>query len=189
MFRTFLLSLALLAAAALSACGGAGSSAEENSDSSSGAKAQSQVTFSTSDIPSADFELTHVEATLHTMRMAGKEYPAMIIQMANYDRGGGSYHPGPKEEGQRRVTINFSGTPGDELKPGVYEVGGPGRGVAFLSIGVEGLGKQAGLYNGEGSGEILSFDGDSIVAKVRVQDQNGTTVEATVATEYEVSRY
>lgn len=179
--------LALALTTCLTACGGA-TGATGSTGGAAGA-VENRLSFSSSQIPSDGFELTHVEATRHSMASAGKQYPAMIVQMANYDRGGGSYHPNPSEAGQRRVTLSFSGPAGGELEPGVYRLdAGMGQGQG-LSVGIEGGGRQVGLYNGEGSGEIVSIDDGRIVAQVSLRDEEGTTIEARFAAEYSVSPY
>ena len=117
----------------------------------------------------------------------------MIIQLANYDRGGGSWHPAPKEDGQRRVTVNFSSPSGEKLKSGKYKIGGKMAEDFYLSIGIEGKvdGKinNVGLYNGEGSGEITHIDDKTISGKIDLKDSKGTKIKATFTTPYTKSRY
>jgi len=147
------------------------------------------LTFSSKDISSEGFELTYVEAVKHTMTTVGKQYDSMVIQLANYDRNGRSYHPNAKEEGQRRVTVSFSAPSGKKLKKGSYSLDGSMAKDYRLSVGIERKGKSIGLYNGAGSGEILFLDDKTIKAKVKVQDERGTTIESTFSTKWEKPRY
>ena len=152
-------------------------------------KADIKLTFSSEDIDMEGFELTYVEAVKHTMSTAGKTYPSIVIQLANYDRGGRSYHPNASEEGQRRVMISFSAPSGEKLKAGSYSLDGSMAKDFRLSVGIEKKGKSIGLYNGTGAGEILSINDKTITAKVNVQDEKGTTIEAVFSTPWEKSRY
>lgn len=152
-------------------------------------KVKNELCFSSKEIDSEDFQLTHVEAVKHTMSTAGKKYTAIIIQLANYDRGNRSYHPNPKEEGQRRVTVSFSAPTGQKLKAGSYSLDGSMAKDFRLSVGIEKKGKSIGLYNGTGSGEILFIDDKTITAKVKVGDTRGTAIEAKFSTPWEKSRY
>ena len=150
---------------------------------------KNELRFSSKDIDMEGFQLTHIEAVKHSMSTAGKKYSAIIIQLANYDRGDRFYHPNPTEEGQRRVTINFSAPAGQKLKAGPYSLNGGMAKDFRLSVGIEKKGESLGLYNGTGSGEILLIDEKTIIARVNVQDTRGTTIEATFSTLWEKSRY
>ena len=154
-----------------------------------GQKVENTLQFASADIDMEGFELTHIEAVKHNMSMAGKQYMSIVVHLANYDRGERSYHPNPKEEGQRRVMVSFSAPSGEKLKPGVYSVDGAMAKDYRLSIGVEKKGKNIGLYNGTGTGEILSIDDKTITATVDVKDEKGTSVKAMFSTPWEKSRY
>ena len=154
-----------------------------------GQDTKNEVHFSSEKISSEGFTLSYVEAVKWTMSSAGKTYPAMIIQLANYDRGTRSYHPNPTEEGQRRVMINFSGPAGQALKATTYSIDG-GMGKDYrLSVGIEKKGASIGLYNGEGSGEIIHINDKTITARIDVRDSRGTTIRAFFTCPYEMSRY
>ena len=116
---------------------------------------KNELQFSSKDIDMERFQLTYIEAVKHTMTTAGKQYTAMVIQLANYDRGERSYHPNPKEEGQRRIILSFSAPTGKKLKAGSYSLDAGMAKDFRLSAGIEKIGKSLGLYNGTGSGEIL----------------------------------
>jgi hypothetical protein len=154
-----------------------------------GQDVKNECRFSSKEIDNAAFQLTYVEAVKHSMATAGKIYSSIIIQLANYDRGDRSYHPNPKEEGQRRVTISFSAPTGKKLKAGPYSLNGGMAKDFRLSVGIEKKGKSLGLYNGTGSGEILFIDDKTIKARVKVQDIRGTIIEAAFSTVWEKSRY
>jgi len=157
------------------------------------AKVENSMTFSSEAVPGEGFTLSYVEAVKHNMQAGDKKYTAMIIQLANYDRGGGSWHPNPKENGQCRVTINFSAPSGQELKAGTYSVTGKMAEEFYLSVGIEGKvdgeTKTVGLINGQGSGEILSIDDKTISAKIDVKDDKGTTIKATFTASYTKSAF
>ena len=134
-----------------------------------------------------------LEAIKHNMQTGSMKYTAMIIQLANYDRGGGSWHPGPKEDGQLRVTVNFSAPSGKKLKAGTYKIDGKMAEDFYLSIGIEGKvdgkTKNVGLYNGKGSGEIIDIDDKTISGKIDLKDSKGTTITANFTTSYTKSEY
>lgn len=154
-----------------------------------GQDVKNELHFSSKDIDSEGFQLTHIEAVKHTMSTAGKKYTAIVVQLANYNRGNRSYLPNPTEEGQRRVMLNFSAPTGQSLKAGAYSLEGSMAKDFRLSVGIEKKGKSIGLYNGTGSGEILFIDEKTIMARVNVRDNRGTTIEATFSTPWEKSRY
>lgn len=157
------------------------------------AKVENSLTFSSEVVSGEGFTLSYVEAVKHNMQAGDKKYVAMIIQLANYDRGGGSWHPNPKEDGQCRITINFSAPSGQELKVGTYHVTAKMAEEFYLSVGIEGKvngeTNTVGLFNGQGSGEIISIDDKTISAKVDVKDQKGTTIKATFTTPYTQSAF
>jgi len=155
----------------------------------SGKKTENYLHFTSKDIGMEGFTLTHIEAVKHNMTTAGKQYISIVIQLANYDSMGRSYHPNPIEEGQRRVMISFSGPAGKKLKAGFYSVDGAMAKDYRLSVGIEKKGKSIGLYNGTGSGEILSIDDKTITGTVDVKDEKGTSIKATFSTPWEKSRY
>lgn len=154
-----------------------------------GQDVKNELRFSSKEIDREGFQLTHIEAVKHSMSTAGKKYSAIIIQLANYDRGNHSYHPNPKEEGQCRVTLNFSAPSGQELKAGAYSLEGRMGKDFRLSVGIEKKWGNVGLYNGAGSGEILFIDDKTIRARVKVHDTRRTTIEAIFSTLWEKSRY
>ena len=164
-------------------------SATSQTPSKDAQEVKNTLNFYSKDIDMEGFELTYVEAVKHTMSMAGKQYPAIVIQLANYDRGEWSYHPNAKEEGQRRVSISFSAPSGEKLKAGPYSVDGAMAKDFRLSVGIEKKGKSIGLYNGTGTGEILFIDDKTIKGRVTVKDTRGTTIDATFSTPWEKSRY
>jgi Tfp pilus assembly protein PilP len=157
------------------------------------AKVENSMTFSSQEVSGEGFTLSYVEAKKHNMQAGDKKYAAMIIQLANYDSGGGSWHPSPKENGQCRVTVNFSAPSGQELKAGTYNVTGKMAEESYLSVGIEGMVdgkiKSVGLYNGQGTGEIISIDDKTITAKIDVKDEKGTTIKATFTTAYTKSAF
>ena len=155
----------------------------------SAAELPNRLVFHSSKIDDAGFQLSHVEAVKHQMRSAGRAYSAMIVHLANYDRGGGSYHPNPKQAGQRRVTLNFSAPEGQALKAGPYQVGGRMAVDYALSIGIEDQANQVGLSNGSGTAEIVHLDDGSLSAKLNLQDAQGTVVEGAFSTSYTKSAY
>lgn len=154
-----------------------------------GQDVKNELNFSSKEIDMENFQLSHIEAVKHSMSTAGKTYTAIVIQLANYDRGDRSYHPNPNEEGQRRVMISFSAPTGQELKATAYSLDGSMGKDFRLSVGIEKVGKSIGLYNGTGSGEILLIDDKIIRGSVDVQDTRGTTIKATFSTPWEKSRY
>ena len=154
---------------------------------------ENSMSFSSEAISGDGFTLSYTEAKKHTMQSGDKKYSAMIIQLANYDSGGGSWHPTPKEDGHIRVTVNFSAPAGEELKAGVYNIAGTMAESNYLSIGIEGMVdgavKSIGLYNGEGSGEITHIDDKTISGKIELKDSKGTTIKATFSTPYTKSMF
>ena len=164
-------------------------SATSQTSTKAGKDVKNELSFSSKEIDSMAFQLTHIEAVKHSMSTAGKKYSSIIIQLANYDRGDRSYHPNPKEEGQRRVTISFSAPTGKKIKAGSYSLDGGMAKDFRLSVGIEKKGKSLGLYNGTGTGEILFIDDKTITARVKVQDTRGTIIEAAFSTVWEKSRY
>lgn len=150
---------------------------------------KNELIFSSTDINMEGFQLTHVEAVKHTMSTAGKTYTAMVIMLANYDRGSRSYHPNPKEEGQRRVMLSFSTPSGKDLKTGSYDINGAMAKDYRLSGGIEKQGKNIGFYNAEGTGEIIAIDSATISGKVDIRDKRGTVIKATFKTPWTKSRY
>ncbi len=150
---------------------------------------KNELEFTSDNIGMEGFELTYIEAVKHTMSTAGKGYPSIVIQLANYDRGSRSYLPNPVEEGQRRVMINFSAPAGQELKATTYSLDAPMAEGYRLSVGIEKMGESIGLYNGSGSGEILFIDDETIAGKVDVKDSRGALIKASFSTPWEKSRY
>ncbi len=141
------------------------------------AKPENAVTFTSKQISMDGFTLTHTEATKHKMSTGAKSYVAIIVHLANYDRGGGTYLPRASKDGQRKVTLNFA-APSDP-KAGKYEVGGVLGESNKLSVGIHTRDHHVGLIQGTGVGEITSIDESSINGKVSVKDEHGTTIEAT----------
>ena len=162
--------------------------AKVETKSESAPRIENSASFSSNDISGEGFTLTYVEAKKHDMQTGDLKYPAMIIQLANYDSGGGSWHPSPNEDGQCRITVNFSAPSGQELKVGMYEIDGNMGEDFYLSVGIEGMVdgnvKNIGLLNGEGIGEITQIDDKTITAKIDLKDSTGTTINATFKTEY-----
>ena len=161
---------------------------KDDSKTPTAAVEKNSMTFSSSEISGDGFTLSHVEATKHNMQTGDLKYTAIIIQLANYDRGDSSWHPNPKEDGQRRVTVNFSAPSGQELKVGMYKIDGKMAEDFYLSVGIEGringTTKNVGLYNGEGTGEITHIDDKTISGKIDLKDSKGTTITATFTTPY-----
>jgi len=143
---------------------------------------ENSLSFTTNDIDGTAFNLSHVEAVIHKMQANGQQYQAVILQLANYDRGGGSYHPSPTEDGQVRLTVNFSCPAGKELAVGKYGVDGAMGVDNLLSVGIEGKVngsvKSIGLYNAEGGGEIVYIDDEKISGRLDLKDSKGTTIKA-----------
>ena len=54
---------------------------------------------------------------------------------------------------------------------------------------VDGITKNIGLYDGEGSGEITHIDGKTISGKIDLKDSKGTTITANFTTSYSKSAY
>jgi len=154
---------------------------------------KNSMSFSSEEISGEGFTLSYVEAVKHNMQTDGLKYSAMIIQLANYDRGGGSWHPSPEEDGQLRITVNFSSPSGEKLKAGTYIIDGKMAEDFYLSIGIEGkvdgITKNIGLYDGEGSGEITHIDDKTISGKIDLKDSKGTTITANFTTSYSKSAY
>lgn len=157
------------------------------------AETENKITFSSTDISGEGFNLTYLEGVKHNMQTGEKKYIAIIIQLANYDRGGGSYHPNAKEDGQIRVTVSFSAPSEQELKVGKYTLDAKMGEGQFLSVGIEGKvnghAKTIGLYNGEGFGEITHIDTKTISGTVDLKDSKGTIIKATFTTSYSKSIY
>lgn len=131
------------------------------------------------------FTLTHTEAQKRKMTTGAKDYVAIIVHFANYDRGGGDYLPNPSKDEHRRITLNFA-SPG-EPKPGTYQVGGVLGEANKVNVGIHTRDHHIGLINvGTGSGEITSIDDKTVSGKVKVQDEHGTSLEATFSVPYEV---
>lgn len=178
---------------ALSIAGGGEKGASEGVEGKTAAGGKNSLSFSSEKISGDGFALSYVEAVKHNMQTSGKKYVAMIIQLANYDRSGKSWHPNPKEDGQRRVTVSFSAPSGEELKVGQYKIDGRMAKDFYLSIGIEGKAdgkiQSIGLYNGVGSGEITYIDDKIISGKIDLKDSKGTQVKATFTTPYTKSKY
>ncbi|MEN8155187.1 MAG: hypothetical protein ABFR75_14310 [Acidobacteriota bacterium] len=196
MKKSIFMTLVFIIALSLTGCGQKDDSKGDLKDESKAetvAAVENSMSFSSEEISGADFTLSYTEAQKHTMQTDGKKYSAMILQLANYDRGGGSWHPSPKEDGHIRVTVNFSSPSGEELKAGIYKIDGKMAEDFRLSIGIEGkvdgLTKSIGLYNGTGSGEIIHIDGKTISGKIDLKDSKGTTIKATFKTSYTKSMF
>jgi hypothetical protein len=178
---------------ALSIATGGENGASGGAEGKTAAGGENSLSFSSEKISGDGFTVSYVEAVKHNMQTSGKKYIAMIIQLANYDRGGKSWLPNPKEDGQRRVMVNFSAPSGEELKVGQYKVAGKMAKDFCLSIGIEGKSdgkvKSIGLSNGVGSGEITFIDDKIISGNIDVKDSKGTQLKATFTTPYTKSRY
>ncbi len=196
MKKNIILTAILVAALSIIGCG-------KTDDSKTGPKTDPQdikvaseknsMSFSSKEVSGEGFTLSYVEAKKHNMQTDSLKYTAMIIQLANYDRGGGSWHPGPKEDGHRRVTVNFSAPSGKKLIAGKYKIDGKMAEDFYLSIGIEGKvdgkTKNAGLYNATGSGEITNINDKTISGKIDLKDSDGTTITANFTTPYTKSEY
>ena len=162
---------------------------EENGDTKSAAVAnEATLTFDSKKIDSAGFALSHVEAVRYTMKAAGQTYPTIIIHLANYDRGGRSYLPNAKVEGQRRVLLTFSGPAEGALAVGRYETKNTlGKGLGF-SMGIETKGANVGLWGAvTGAAELTALTETSISGQVDIADEGGTTVKASFTAKIEGS--
>lgn len=200
MKKNFILTVILVIVLSISGCGKKdGSKDDLKIDSKDDLKVETvtsgknSMSFSSEEISGEGFILSYVEAAKHDMQTDSQKYSAMIIHLANYDRGGGSWHPSPEEDGQLRVTVNFSAPSGKELKAGMYKIDGKMAEDFYLSIGIEGkvdgITKNIGLYNGEGSGEITHIDDKTISGKIDLKDSKGTTITANFTTSYSKSAY
>ena len=186
----------LIIVLSLTGCGEKDAAKADVKDESKAEKAadvENSLVFSSEEISGAEFALSYIEAKKHTMQTNDSKYSAMIIQLANYDSGGGSWHPSPAEDGHIRITVNFSAPAGKELKAGVYKIDGVMAQDFYLSIGIEGkVGgsvKSIGMYNGTGSGEITHIDDKTISGKIDLKDDKGTTIKAAFTTAYTKSMY
>ncbi len=196
MKKNIILTAILVIVLSITGCGKKDDSTVDSKDVSKDktvADVKNSLSFSSTEISGEGFTLSYAEAVKHTMATGDKQYTAMIIQLANYDRGGGSWHPGPKEDGQLRVTVNFSAPSGKDLQAGTYNIGGKMAEDFYLSIGIEGMvdgkTKNVGLYNGTGSGEIIDIDDKTISGKIDLKDSKGTTITANFTTPYTKSVY
>jgi hypothetical protein len=147
----------------------------------------SAVTFDSKRIKMVGFTLSHVEATKHRLSTGSKEYTAMIVHLANYDRGGSDYLPRPSKDGRRRVTLNFA-SPGD-LEAGSYPLDGVLGEGNKLSVGIHNRDHHIGLVGGgTGTGEITAIDDGTVSGKVDVKDEHGTAIQATFTVAYETKK-
>ena len=177
-----------IAVAMFAGCGGddankpSGKPAGTKPSGAAATKPGATATFSSKAISGEGFKVSHIEAVQHTMQAGDKQYTSIILQLANYDRGGGSWHPAPGQDGQCRITLNYSTPAGSEFKAGPYKVDGMMAEDYFVSIGIEGRAggatANAGLMNGEGTAEITHYDGKTVSGKIDVKDSAGTTLKA-----------
>ncbi len=175
---SIVLSTFLILSFSLTGCGGSGSSGPGKAD----------ITFSSKKVSGEGFKASYIEAVKWTMNMSGTKYKSMNIQIANYDRQGGSYLRAPKKEGDRRVTLGFAAPSGQKLKVGKYSTSGKMAQGYNLSISIQGKGKTTGLYNGTGTGEITQLDDNTISGKVDLKDSRGTTIKGSFSTSWTKSK-
>jgi hypothetical protein len=146
------------------------------------ARGKNTVTFASTKIPAAGFTLVHTEAAKRTMSTGNKGYRAVIVDLANYDRQGGTYLPNPSKEGQVRITLNFSGA--GEPVAGTYALDAPLGKENRLSVGIHAKFEHVGVIKGTGQGEITHIDSERVQGKVSVKDDQGTSIEATFDVPY-----
>ena len=168
--------------------GGKAMGSDDSGDSTAAVANEATLTFDSKKIEGAGFALSHVEAVRYTMKTAGQAYPTIIIHLANYDRGGRSYLPNAKVEGQRRVLLTFSGPAGGALAVGRYETKNTmGKGLGF-SMGIEAKGANVGLWGAvTGAAELTALTETSISGRVDIADEAGTTVKASFTARIEGS--
>ncbi len=148
-------------------------------------RAENAITFASKRVGSDGFALAHVEAAQHSLSTGAKDYVALIVHLANYDRQRGDYLPDPSKDGHRRITLNFASK--GPLAVGTYPVGGVLGVSNKLSVGIHARDEHIGLINGRGEGEITYLEDGKVRGKVRVEDDHGTRVEASFDTAYTVA--
>jgi len=182
---------ALWMIAGVTGCGGAQEAKTMSGDEPSNpVRNEGTAAFVSPKVDGTGFVPTHVEAMAHTMKADGQTYPAVIVHLANYDRGGRSYLPNPKTPGHRRVLLNFSGPTGGALRVGTYGADvAPGAGHRF-SLGIEGTAGSAGFEGAvTGVAELTRLTAEAVAGRVEMKDARGASINATFTARITRSRY
>jgi len=112
------------------------------------------ISFGTGKIKSDGFTMKYSEAVLWNMASDKIKYPAIIVQVSNYEKEG-SYLQSPTNDNVR-IMFTISGKAGEKLRIGDYEIGGSGGfGAGYaVSGGIENKDGNKGFYNAKGKATI-----------------------------------
>lgn len=146
------------------------------------------ITFGTDKIKSDGFTIKYSEAVLWNMASDKTKYPAIIIQVANYDKEG-SYLQSPTSDNVR-VMITISGKAGEKLRIGDYEIGGSGGfGVGYaVSGGIENKDGSKGFVNAKGKATITYLAEDKVCGTIDVSSTD-TFIKGTFSLSLTKSAY
>lgn len=126
------------------------------------------ITFGTDKIKSDGFTMKYSEAVLWNMASGQTKYPAIIVQVSNYEKEG-SYLQSPTNDNVR-VMFTISGKAGEKLRIGDYEIGGDGGfGAGYaVSGGIENKDGNKGFYNAKGKATITYLGEDKVCGTIDV---------------------
>lgn len=129
-----------------------------------------EISFGTDKIKSEGFVMKYSEAVLWNMASGDVKYPAIIIQVSNYDKEG-SYLQSPINDGVRAM-ITISGKAGEKLRTGDYDISGDtGFGAGYgISGGIENKEGNKGFVNAKGKATITYLAEDKVCGTIDVSD-------------------
>lgn len=128
------------------------------------------MNFGTDKIKNEGFTMKYSEAVLWNMASGETKYPAIIIQVSNYEKEG-SYLQSPTGDNVRMM-MTISGKAGEKLRIGDYEIGGSGGfGAGYaVSGGIENKDANKGFVNAKGKATITYLADDKVCGTVDVSD-------------------
>ncbi len=126
------------------------------------------ISFGADKIKSDGFTMKYSEAVLWNMASDKIKYPAIIVQVSNYEKEG-SYLQSPTNDNVR-VMFTISGKAGEKLRMGDYEIGGSGGfGAGYaVSGGIENKDGNKGFYNAKGKATITYLGEDKVCGTIDI---------------------
>jgi hypothetical protein len=130
------------------------------------------ITFGTDKIKSDGFTMKYSEAVLWNMASGQTKYPAIIVQVSNYEKEG-SYLQSPTNDNVRAM-FTISGKAGEKLRIGDYEIGGSGGfGAGYaVSGGIENKDGNKGFYNAKGKATITYLGEDKVCGTIDISSSD-----------------
>lgn len=116
--------------------------------------------------------MKYSEAVLWNMASGQTKYPAIIVQVSNYEKEG-SYLQSPTNDNVRAM-FTISGKAGEKLRIGDYEIGGSGGfGAGYaVSGGIENKDGNKGFYNAKGKATITYLGEDKVCGTIDISSSD-----------------